>query len=75
MEAEIADDARFADRAKIKQAREMSPGMKFFAGADLFEDACLWTLAGIAAQFPNFSENERQDELRRRLRIADRRPR
>lgn len=63
----IASDARFAEMAKIRQARAMSPWMKFRAGADLFEEACLWTLAGIKAQFPEFTESERREELRRRL--------
>ena len=72
MEATIADDALFVERAKIRQARAMSPEMKFRAGADLFEEACLWTLAGISAQFPQFGEKERQEELRRRLKLAER---
>ncbi|MEO5914170.1 MAG: hypothetical protein ABIS50_08055 [Luteolibacter sp.] len=72
MEGLIASDARFAERAKIKQARAMSPEMKFRAGADLFEEACLWTLAGIAAKFPHFTESERRRELRRRLELAER---
>ena len=72
MEATIASDARFAERAKIRQARAMSPEMKFRAGADLFEEACLWTLAGISAQFPQLSEGERLEELRRRLKLAER---
>lgn len=50
----------------------MSPEMKFRAGADLFEEACLWTLAGIAAKFPHFTESERRRELRRRLELAER---
>ena len=72
MEATIADDALFVERAKIRQARAMSPEMKFRAGADLFEEACLWTLAGISAQFPQFGEREKHEELRRRLKLAER---
>lgn len=68
----IASDARFAEMAKIRQARAMSPWMKFRAGADLFEEACLWTLAGIKAQYPGFTESERREELRRRLNGGER---
>lgn len=75
MEGTIASDARFAELAKIRQARCLSPAMKFRAGADLFEEACLWTLAGIAARFPEFTESERGDELRRRLKLAERQAR
>lgn len=49
----------------------MPPGMKFRAGADLFEEACQWTLAGIAHQFPDLDEEGRLKELRRRLAISD----
>lgn len=72
MDAAIMSDARFAERAKIRQARAMSPWMKFRAGADLFEEACLWTLAGIKTQFPGFTESERREELRRRLDRSER---
>ena len=68
----IASDARFAERAKIRQARAMPPWLKFRAGADLFEEACLWTLAGIKAQHPGFTEFQRHEELRRRLEGVDR---
>ena len=50
----------------------MSPAMKFCAGYELFEDACRWTLAGIASQFPDLDESDRLAELRRRLALADR---
>ncbi len=72
MEAMIASDARFAERAKVRQARAMSPWMKFRAGADLFEEACLWTLAGIKSQFPELTEVERREKLRRRLELNHR---
>ena len=41
------------------------------AGADLFEDACMWTLAGIKPQFPEFTESGQRGELRRRLKLAE----
>lgn len=72
MDDRIAADARFALLAKVKQAREMSAGAKFAAGAELFEEACLWTMAGISAQHPEASEAEKRQELRRRLDLGDR---
>lgn len=74
MNEEIASDARFADLAKVRQARRLSPEMKFRAGSDLFEEACQWTLAGIAARFPEATESERREKLRRYLKLADRHP-
>jgi hypothetical protein len=68
----IQIDARASDLAKVRQARAMSPAMKFCAGYELFEDACRWTLAGIASQFPDLDERGRLAELRRRLALADR---
>jgi hypothetical protein len=68
----IASDARFADLAKVRQARLLSPEMKFRAGCDLFEEACQWTLAGIAARFPDASAAERKEKLRHQLQLEDR---
>ena len=72
MEAEVAEDSQFALMAKIRQARRLTPGAKFRAGGELFEEACQWTLAGIASRSPEFTEAERLQELRRRLQLADR---
>jgi hypothetical protein len=72
MEDFIRSDARASDLAKVRQARAMSPAMKFRAGYDLFEEACRWTHAGIASQFPELDESGRLAELRRRLALADR---
>ena len=71
METSIQNDARAADLAKVRQARRMSPEMKFRAGSELFEEACRWSLAGIAHQFPDLDEAGRMKELRRRLALAD----
>lgn len=71
MESSIQNDARAADLAKVRQARRMSPEMKFRAGSELFEEACRWSLAGIAHQFPDLDEAGRMKELRRRLALAD----
>ena len=72
MEDTIRQDALASDLAKVRQARAMSPGMKFRAGYELFEEACRWTLAGIAAQFPEMDESGRLAELRRRIALAKR---
>jgi hypothetical protein len=72
MEDRIADDARFALLAKVRQARMMSAGAKLRAGSELFEEACAWNLAGIAAQYPTAGELENREELKRRLALADR---
>lgn len=71
MSSTITNDARAADLAKVRQARMMSPVMKFRAGGDLFEEACRWTLAGIAHQHPDWNEAERIKELRRRLDLSN----
>jgi hypothetical protein len=72
MDDRIAEDARFALLAKVRQARMMSAEAKFLAGSELFEEACAWNLAGIAAQHPGASESEKRQELQRRLKLADR---
>ena len=61
----IASDALFVLRAKVRQARTMSEEAKFKAGGDLFEDACLWSLAGMALRFPEVSAEARHDKLRK----------
>lgn len=72
MDDRIAEDARFALLAKVRQARMMSARAKFLAGSELFEEACAWNLAGIAAQHPGVSESEKRKELQRRLKLAER---
>ncbi|MGL4398397.1 MAG: hypothetical protein ACRCXD_00890 [Luteolibacter sp.] len=63
----IAAQARAADLAKVRRARAMTAFEKFEAGASLFEDACAWTLAGIAYQNPGWDAATQQKELRRRI--------
>ncbi len=71
MDDRIADDARFALLAKVRQARMLSPRMKFQAGSELFDEACQWTLAGISASNPNASHSEKLEKLRRRLELME----
>ena len=72
MDERIASDARFANLAKVRQARRMTPEMRFRAGSDLFEEACQWTLAGISAQFPSASPSEKIERLRKLLGLTHR---
>jgi hypothetical protein len=66
----ISDQSRAADLAKARRARAMTPFEKFDAGASLFEEACAWSLAGIAHQHPEWDAVTRHKELRRRLKLA-----
>jgi hypothetical protein len=59
-------------RDKIEAARRMSFAEKFLAGAQLFDYACMVSIAGIRAQFPSFDEAQIRAELRRRLEIGRR---
>lgn len=56
-------------RAEILQARELPPAEKALAGQRLFESACRITLAGIRQQFPNASDEECLEILRKRLEL------
>jgi hypothetical protein len=66
----IAAQARESDLAKVRRARRMKPEEKFLAGAELFEEASQWSLAGIAARHPEMTVAERNSELRRLLRLS-----
>jgi hypothetical protein len=66
----IAAQARAADLAKVRRARAMTPFEKFDAGASLFEEACAWSMAGIAHQNPSWDAAAKQKELRRRLKLT-----
>jgi len=59
-------------RETVLEARQMSPEEKFLLGEELFEYACSITLSGIRHQNPGFSEEECQQELQRRLDLAER---
>jgi hypothetical protein len=47
---QIMQEAKACYDTKVEQARRMSLAEKFLAGADLFEEACLWTMMGIRNQ-------------------------
>ena len=63
-------DALYRD--DVLEARQMPPEEKLILGEELFEYACLVTLAGIRSQNPGFSEEECQCELQRRIDLAER---
>lgn len=54
---------------KALRARERSMGEKFLDGPRLFEAGCTLMRNGIRWQFPEFSEQQVEAELRRRLAI------
>lgn len=67
--AQVLRDVEVCYDVKVAQARRMSVQEKFFAGGDLFEEACRWTLIGIKNQFPDYTELEQKSELRRRIKM------
>lgn len=68
---DIAELAAAIDREKLERAKRMTPRERFLAGAELFEDACEVSRAGIRALNPGFDDAEVEAELRRRLQLAD----
>ena len=63
----IAELTDAIHREKIERARRMSPSEKFFAGAELFEEACEISMQGIRNDHPHFNEDQVLVELKRRL--------
>ena len=66
-EEQIRQEAADCYARKIRQAEQMSNRELFFAGAELFEDACQITLSGISHQYPHWNEDECLAELRLRV--------
>lgn len=58
-------DAIFRD--KVLWARQESPARKLVDGMTLFEDALVRMRGGICAQFPNFTPEQVEAELYRRI--------
>jgi hypothetical protein len=69
MEPDIEGDARFADMAKIRQARAMSPAEKFLAGPRLFQGVCERMKEGLRDENPGSDEDEIHAMLRKRFRL------
>ncbi|HEY2586104.1 MAG TPA: DUF433 domain-containing protein [Tepidisphaeraceae bacterium] len=55
---------------KVESARRQTFAQKFMAGAELFDDACAVTEAGIRMQHPEFSDDQVRAELRRRIALG-----
>lgn len=56
--------------SKAMTARSRSMGEKMLDGPRLFDDGCQIMKSGIRFQFPHFTEEQVQVELRRRLVIG-----
>jgi hypothetical protein len=69
-EAKALMDAIFID--KVLRARRTPMDEKILDGPRLFDQNCAIARSGIRSQFPNFSDEEVEQELRRRLAIARR---
>ena len=54
-------------REEIRRVQQMSPAIRFFAGAELFDLACKMTLAGIQWRFPEMSAEEHAAILKERV--------
>ena len=54
-------------REKVRRARLQSPESKLVAGLDLFEESLVRIRGGVRAQFPDFSDEEIETEVRRRI--------
>ena len=54
-------------REKVRRARLQSPERKLVAGLELFEESLVRIRGGVRAQFPDFSDDEIDDEVRRRI--------
>jgi len=69
---QIRAEAKACDDRKVEQARRMSDRERFFAGAELFDDACDLSLAGLRAENLDWSEEQLKAELKRLIQWAAR---
>lgn len=67
---QIREEAAACDERKLRQAARMSSAELFYAGAELFDDACEITLLGIRARHPEWNSDECLGELRRLVKLA-----
>jgi len=67
MNDRIADDARFALLAKVRQARRMSGEERVVAGIHLFAGVCERMKEGIRDERPAAADGEVHDLLLQRL--------
>ena len=61
----LSSDDMFIEQ--VEQALRMTPAQRFHAGAELFDAACRFSLAGIRSNFPGASQEECLERLRQRL--------
>lgn len=71
MEATILSDARFVARAKIRQARAMSPKERILAGPRLFAGVCERMKEGLCDDHPEANEAAIHQRLIKRLTLLD----
>ncbi len=69
MQPDIESDIRFAELAKIRQARAMSPAEKFLAGPRLFQGVCERMKEGLRDENPDYDDRAIHALLTNRLRI------
>lgn len=67
MKEQIVSDARFADLAKVRQARRMSEEERVLAGPRLFSGVCERMKEGLRDERPNATEEEIHGFLLKRL--------
>ena len=63
-EEQIRQEVADCYARKIRQADQMSDHELFFAGAELFDDACAISLAGLKNDYAELSELELLEKLR-----------
>ena len=63
-EQSIILQARFIEQEKVAQAEAMPDAERFFAGAELFEETCQRSLAGIRYDYPGISDEDALQRLR-----------
>jgi hypothetical protein len=55
---------------KVRRARQTPPEEKLLVGAELYELARSFSMAGVSAENPGASEERLREAFQRRLRIA-----
>jgi len=54
-------------RDSVEQSQSMTVADRFWAGAELFDYACTLSRSGICRQYPEYSSDQVEAELRRRV--------
>ncbi len=58
--------------SKLEQARQLSVGQKLLAGPELFDMGLTMMRSGICMRYPEYNEQQVNNEIFRRLEIARR---